>query len=104
MLAEISGVRAGAGATPASTAGVADVVRGAAQDGLALVARGGGTPQDWALPPQRLDVILEMRRVCGLVQHAAGDLLALVRARTPPRQGPEAPRPARPQLALHEPP
>jgi glycolate oxidase FAD binding subunit len=103
MLAEISGVPAAAVATPASTAEVADVVRGAAQDGLALVARGGGTRQDWALPPQRLDVILEMRGVCGLVEHASGDLVAVVRAGTPLREVQEALRPAGQQLALDEP-
>ncbi|MFG2039325.1 FAD-binding oxidoreductase [Dactylosporangium sp. NPDC048998] len=101
--AEIAGVPAAAVASPASTAEVAEVVRGAARDGLALVARGTGTRQDWALPPQRLDLILEMGGVCGLVEHAAGDLVAVVRAGTPLREVQEALRPAGQQLALDEP-
>ncbi|MEV8512728.1 FAD-binding oxidoreductase [Dactylosporangium sp. NPDC051484] len=103
VLAEIAGVPAAAVASPASTAEVADVVRGAARDGLALVARGAGTRQDWALPPQRLDLILEMSGVSGLVEHAAGDLVAVVRAGTPLRDVQEALRPAGQQLALDEP-
>jgi glycolate oxidase FAD binding subunit len=100
---EIAGVPAAAVAAPASTAEVADVVRGAAEAGLALVVRGAGTRQDWALPPQRLDLILEMRGVSGLVEHAAGDLVAIVRAGTPLRAVQEALRPAGQQLALDEP-
>lgn len=103
MTAEIAGTPAAAVATPASTAEVADVVRGAAGGGLALVVRGAGTRQDWALPPQRLDLILETSRMCGLVEHAAGDLVAVVRAGTPLRQVQEALRPAGQQLALDEP-
>jgi glycolate oxidase FAD binding subunit len=101
--ADIAGVPASAVATPDSTAEVADVVRGAAADGLALVARGAGTRQDWALPPQQLDLILETRGLCGLVEHLAGDLVAVVRAGTPLRQVQEALRPAGQQLALDEP-
>ncbi|GGM07449.1 FAD-binding oxidoreductase [Dactylosporangium sucinum] len=100
---EIAGVAAAAVATPSSVAEVSDVVRGAAADGLALVVRGGGTRQDWALPPQRLDLILETCGLTGLVEHAAGDLVAVVRAGTPLRQVQEALRPAGQQLALDEP-
>jgi glycolate oxidase FAD binding subunit len=103
MTAEIAGTPAAAVATPASTAEVADVVRGAAGGGHALVVRGGGTRQDWALPPQRLDLILETSRLSGLVEHAAGDLVAVIRAGTPLRQVQEALRPAGQQLALDEP-
>ncbi|MDG6104332.1 FAD-binding oxidoreductase [Dactylosporangium aurantiacum] len=103
MTAQIAGVPAAAVATPASTAEVADVVRGAADGELALVVRGGGTRQDWALPPQRLDLIVETSRLCGLVEHAAGDLVVVVRAGTPLRQVQEALRPAGQQLALDEP-
>ncbi|MEV6930063.1 FAD-binding oxidoreductase [Dactylosporangium sp. NPDC051485] len=100
---EIAGVPAAAVAAPSSTAEVAAVVRGAAEDGLALVARGAGTRQDWALPPHRLDLILDMGGVRGLVEHAAGDLVAIVRAGTPLREVQEALRPAGQQLALDEP-
>jgi glycolate oxidase FAD binding subunit len=100
---EIAGVPAAAIATPSTTPEVADVVRGAAEGGLALVVRGAGTRQDWALPPQRLDLILETGQLCGLVEHAAGDLVAVVRAGTPLREVQDALRPAGQQLALDEP-
>jgi glycolate oxidase FAD binding subunit len=103
MTAEIAGTPAAAVATPASTAEVAEVVRGAAGGNLAMVVRGAGTRQDWALPPQRLDLIVETAHLCGLVEHAAGDLVAVVRAGTPLRQVQEALRPAGQQLALDEP-
>ncbi|WP_433058565.1 FAD-binding oxidoreductase [Dactylosporangium sp. CS-033363] len=100
---DIAGVPAATVAQPTTTAEVASCVRDAARDGLALVARGAGTRQDWALPPQRLDLIVEMRGVCGLVEHAAGDLVAIVRAGTPLAEVQEALRPAGQQLALDEP-
>ncbi|MFI5909137.1 FAD-binding oxidoreductase [Dactylosporangium sp. NPDC051541] len=100
---DIAGMPASRVATPASTGQVADTMRAAARDGLAVVVRGAGTRQDWALPPQRLDLILEMRGVCGIVEHAAGDLVAIVRAGTPLREVQDALRPAGQQLALDEP-
>ncbi|WP_433217956.1 FAD-binding oxidoreductase [Dactylosporangium sp. CS-047395] len=100
---DIAGVPASTVARPTTTAEVASCVRDAARDGFALVARGAGTRQDWALPPQRLDLIVEMRGVCGLVEHAAGDLVAIVRAGTPLAEVQAALRPAGQQLALDEP-
>src|SRR5258706_926551 len=103
MSAEISGVTAAAVATPATTAEVADVVRGAAEGGLALVVRGAATRQDWALPPQRLDLILETGQLCGLIEHAAGAPVPGVGAGPPLGQVREALRRAGQQLALDEP-
>ena len=41
-----------------------------------------GTKQDWGNPPRRLDLILDTRRLTGVVEHAAGDLITVVRAGT----------------------
>lgn len=49
----------------------------------AVVVRGAGTKDAWGNPPRRLDVVLETRNLTGVVEHAAGDLVAIVRAGTP---------------------
>ena len=99
----IAGVPARYVAEPASTREAADVLRVAAERGLAVVVRGCGTRQDWAAPPERLDLILDTRRLTGIVEHAAGDLVAVVRAGTPVEALCEALAPAGQQLALDVP-
>ncbi|WP_295697625.1 FAD-binding oxidoreductase [Lapillicoccus sp.] len=66
--------------SPADTPGVSAVLRVAHDEGLAVVVRGGGTKLGWGSPPERLDVILDTTRLDGLVDHAAGDLIAVVGA------------------------
>jgi glycolate dehydrogenase FAD-binding subunit len=70
-------------ATPADEEGVAAVCALAHRDRLALVVRGAGTKQAWGRPPRRCDVVLETRRLSGVVEHAPGDLVCTVRAGTP---------------------
>ncbi|MEV4201803.1 FAD-binding oxidoreductase [Micromonospora globbae] len=79
----VAGVRPRYVAAPGSTAEAAALVRVAAARGLAVVVRGAGTRQDWANPPRRLDLLLDTRRLAGVVEHAAGDLIVVVRAGTP---------------------
>ncbi|MGH3648990.1 MAG: FAD-binding protein, partial [Micromonosporaceae bacterium] len=76
----IAGVRPRFVASPATTAQAALVLRAAAANDLAVVARGAGTKQDWALPPRRLDLVIDTSRLTGVVEHAAGDLVVVVRA------------------------
>jgi glycolate oxidase FAD binding subunit len=78
----IAGVPARFVASPSSTVECAAVVREAAARDLAVVVRGAGTKQAWALPPRQLDLILDTRRMTGVVEHAAGDLVVVVRAGT----------------------
>jgi glycolate oxidase FAD binding subunit len=59
------------------------VLRVADGNDLAVVARGAGTTLGWGAPPERLDVVLDMTGVTGVVEHAAGDLITVVRAGTP---------------------
>ncbi|MCW3842274.1 FAD-binding oxidoreductase [Micromonospora yasonensis] len=78
----IAGVPARYVAAPRDTAQAAAVLRAAADLDLAVTVRGGGTRQDWGNPPRRLDLILDTTALAGVVEHAAGDLITVVRAGT----------------------
>jgi glycolate oxidase FAD binding subunit len=99
----IAGVPARFVATPASTEEAAAVLRAAARERLAVVVRGAGTKQDWAAPPRRLDLILDTRRLTGVVEHAAGDLITVVRAGTTVDELRDKLAPAGQQLAVDTP-
>ncbi|WP_328469929.1 FAD-binding oxidoreductase [Actinoplanes sp. NBC_00393] len=77
----VGGVPARMVAAPTSTEEAAALVA-AAQD-LSVVIRGGGTKLHWGNPPRELDLIIDTRRLAGVVEHAAGDLITVVRAGTP---------------------
>ena len=55
-------------------------MRVAAEHELAVVARGGGSRLSWGTPPSRCDLVIDMSRMAGVVEHAAGDLVARVQA------------------------
>ena len=76
----VSGVPARWVASPASTEQAARVVRTAATHGLAVVVRGAGTKLGWGRAPERLDLVVDTSRMDGLVEHAAGDLIAVTGA------------------------
>jgi glycolate oxidase FAD binding subunit len=99
----IAGVPARYVAVPDSTAQAAAVVREAAARGLSIVVRGAGTKQSWALPPRRLDLIIDTGALTGIVEHVAGDLVAVVRAGTPLHRVRDELCSARQQLALDSP-
>jgi len=67
-------------ALPGSTEEVAAVMRVAAGHELGVVVRGGGSRLGWGTPPERCDLLVDMSRMSGVVEHAAGDLVARVRA------------------------
>jgi glycolate oxidase FAD binding subunit len=77
----VGGVPARLVAAPASTA-EASALLAATQD-MTVVIRGHGTKLDWGPPPRSLDLIVDTRRLAGVVEHAAGDLITIVRAGTP---------------------
>jgi glycolate oxidase FAD binding subunit len=70
-------------ASPGSTAEVAEVLRVAAQHEMYIVPRGAGTKLGWAAAPTDVDLVVDTTRLSGVVEHAAGDLVVLVRAGTP---------------------
>ncbi len=100
---DVSGVRPRLVASPASTEEVAEVLRVAGQHHLAVVARGAGTTLGWGAPPERADLLLDTRRITGVVEHAAGDLVVTVRAGTPVGELQAAVAEAGQQLALDAP-
>jgi glycolate oxidase FAD binding subunit len=79
----VAGVPAELVGAPGSTAEASALLTAAAQAGLAVTVRGAGSKLDWGMPPDRLDLILDTRRLTGVVEHAAGDLITVVRAGTP---------------------
>jgi glycolate oxidase FAD binding subunit len=99
----IGGVPARYVAAPASTPDAAAAVRVAAEHDLTIVARGSGTKRDWAAPPRRLDLIIDTGRLAGVVEHAAGDLVVVVRAGTTREELADKLAPAGQQLALDSP-
>jgi glycolate oxidase FAD binding subunit len=99
----IAGVPARFVATPGSTGEAAAILRAAAEHQLTVVARGAGTKQDWASPPRQVDLVVDTRRLTGVVEHAAGDLIAVVRAGTGIEELRDKLAPAGQQLALDAP-
>jgi glycolate oxidase FAD binding subunit len=79
----VDGVPARFVAAPGSTPEAAEVVRVAAAEGLAVVARGAGTKLGWGTPPRRLDLMVDTRRLDRIVEHAAGDLVVVAQAGVP---------------------
>ena len=67
-------------AAPGSTEEAAAVMRVAAEHELAVVARGGGSRLAWGIPASRCDLVIDMSRMSGVVEHAAGDLVARLQA------------------------
>ncbi len=100
---DVSGVRPRLVASPASTEEVAEVLRVAKERHLAVVACGAGTALGWGAPPERADLLLDTRRIAGVVEHAAGDLVVTVRAGTPVGELQAAVAEAGQQLALDAP-
>lgn len=71
---------AGIFAVPASTEEAAAVMRVAAEHELPVGVRGGGSRLRWGTRPSRCDVVIDTTRMSGVVEHAAGDLVARVQA------------------------
>jgi len=87
---------------PASTEEAAEVLREAASGKLAVTIRGQGTKRDWGVPPRRADLMVETGNLTGIVEHAASDLVVVVRAGTRLSSLQEALSHAGQQLALDE--
>ncbi|MFC0506331.1 FAD-binding oxidoreductase [Micromonospora costi] len=90
-------------AAPGSTAEAAALLTVAAARNLAVTVSGSGGKQTWGNPPRRLDLLLHTRRLAGVVAHAAGDLVVVVRAGTPLAELQAKLAPAGQQLALDAP-
>jgi len=69
-------------ASPASNDEASALLRAAAEYRLTVVPRGAGTGLGWGTPPSSCDLVVDMRRMDQLIEHAAGDLVARVQAGT----------------------
>jgi glycolate oxidase FAD binding subunit len=67
-------------ASPASTDQAAALLRTAAEHDLAVVFRGAGSRLGWGSPVTRCDLVVDMRRMDAVLEHASGDLVARVQA------------------------
>lgn len=76
----VSGVTPPIVASPASVSECAALLRAAAEHGLSVVPRGGGSRLGWGDPVTRCDLLVDMSRMAAVVEHAAGDLVARVQA------------------------
>ena len=68
---------------PSSAAEVAEVLRDASAAGQTVVPRGAGTKFDWGDAPSTVDLVLDLRELRGLAEHAPADLVVTVGAGTP---------------------
>jgi glycolate dehydrogenase FAD-binding subunit len=78
----VAGLQPALVVTPADEGEVAAALRTCSRAGAAVVPRGGGTALDWGAPPRQCDVVLSTERLVGIVDHAAADLVCVVRAGT----------------------
>jgi glycolate oxidase FAD binding subunit len=76
----VRGVTARFIAEPGSDEETAAILRPANDAGLVVIPRGGGTKLDWGNPPTRADLILSLRRLDKVVQHAWADMTVTVQA------------------------
>lgn len=76
----VGGIVPSAVACPASVDEAAALLRTAAEHGLAVVPRGGGSRLGWGTPVTRCDLLVDMSRMDAVIEHAAGDLVARVQA------------------------
>lgn len=72
----VDGVPPKAVAAPDSVDAASALLRLANDSGLAVVPRGGGVSMAAGMPPDRLDVVLETRRLNALTLHEPADLVA----------------------------
>jgi glycolate oxidase FAD binding subunit len=90
-------------ARPASFSEASQVLRAAADDGLAVAFVGGGSKLGLGNPPERLDLVVETRGLDQVLEHAAGDLVVTAQAGVRLADLQEALAPAGQQLALDPP-
>ena len=76
----VGGVPAKLVAAPSSTDEAAAVMRACADHDLAVAFRGQSTALHWGAPPRRLDVLVDTAGLGQVVEHVAGDLVAVVQA------------------------
>jgi glycolate oxidase FAD binding subunit len=87
---------------PGSTEEAAALLREAAATKRTVTIRGQGTKRDWGVPAPPADLVVETGNLTGIVEHAASDLVVVVRAGTPLRHLQKVLSTSGQQLALDE--
>ncbi|NHD18670.1 MULTISPECIES: FAD-binding oxidoreductase [Actinopolyspora] len=81
----------------------AAALRVAAEHGMSVVPRGGGSKLDRGESPERADLLLDLSAADEVVEHAAGDLVVRAKAGTPLREVQRTVSGAGQQLSLEDP-
>ncbi|UWP82482.1 FAD-binding oxidoreductase [Dactylosporangium fulvum] len=81
----VDGVPVGWVVSPGDADEVSEVLRFAAAEGLSVVPTGAGTKLDWGAPPTHVDILLDLARLTGVLEHSPGELTATIAAGTPMR-------------------
>jgi glycolate oxidase FAD binding subunit len=76
----VDGVPVGRVARPGSVEQASQVLRAAADDGLAVAFSGGGGKLGLGNPPERVDLLVSTERMDQVLEHAAGDLVVRAQA------------------------
>lgn len=76
----IDGIRPSLAIEPESDAQIAAVLRHANDAGLAIAPRGGGTKLAWGNIPDRLDLIMSLRRLDRVIEHPWADMTVTAQA------------------------
>ena len=76
----VDGVTPGVVARPADTSQVSEVLKACAAHDLTVVPRGRGTKLSWGAPPTGADVLLDVSAMDRVLDHAAGDLIAVAQS------------------------
>ncbi|MGH2816234.1 MAG: FAD-binding protein, partial [Actinomycetota bacterium] len=79
----VDGVPVGRVARPGSVEEASQVLRAAADDGLAVAFSGGGSKLGLGNPPERVDLLVSTERLDQVLEHAAGDLVVKAQAGVP---------------------
>src|SRR5438552_16499944 len=76
----VDGVRPPMVVDPANQQEVAAVLKAAAAAGLRVLPRGAGTKTEWGNPARAGELVLSLRRMNRVLEHAYGDMTATVEA------------------------
>ena len=76
----VDGVPLARVARPGSVEEASQVLRAAADDGLAVAFAGGGSKLGLGNPPKRADLLVSTERLDQVLEHAAGDLVVRAQA------------------------
>ena len=76
----VDGIAPKAAASPGDIEQLADLMKLAAGEELAVTARGGGTMMAAGSPPERLDLVIATSRMAGILEHEPAEMTATVQS------------------------